>query len=478
MSKKHIYYFLLVLLLADLTYSFAQHYSMPLDGDMAGGIVPAEDVKQILNDPFGISVLTENAVYPNPNRYFAHWTFFTYFNSMPLLLQTIFRPIDSVYIACALAKIAIQVLILVLLSFYVTGKTKILNSNFLIAAVLIAPLFQVNGYRSYMGIIDPSITYTFFYALPCSLLLLFYFPFFSDAYYGTTLLKNRLLRIALVALTLFSVFNGALNPAIILTITFVYSLKCFVNTSNEVTIGKRIVLAYHSVPKTHLFFFSFASILSLYALLIGLNNAIFLGETIPLAERYARLPMGIITILTQKIGFLILLAAIGVNITLLRRTTQNNEIKKLLHLFNWIGLFSLLYILLLPLGGYKEYRPNSVRYDTIMPITIGLLFIYGMSSLELIKILHNRTRTMYFILLTAVAFIFLIADKPEFKKNACERLALEKISKSNDKVVFLEDNCTVLSWYKITDSTKSTLNGQLLEKWRITKDIKKYYQNE
>ena len=56
-----------------------QHYSMPLDGDMAGGIVPAEDVKLILNDPFGISVITDNAVYPNPNRYFAHWTFFTYF---------------------------------------------------------------------------------------------------------------------------------------------------------------------------------------------------------------------------------------------------------------------------------------------------------------------------------------------------------------------------------------------------------------
>ena len=43
-----------MLLLADLTYSFVQHYSMPLDGDMAGGIVPAEDVKPILKDPFGI----------------------------------------------------------------------------------------------------------------------------------------------------------------------------------------------------------------------------------------------------------------------------------------------------------------------------------------------------------------------------------------------------------------------------------------
>jgi hypothetical protein len=34
---------------------------MPLDGDMAGGIVPAEDVKPILKDPFGVSVLTEHS---------------------------------------------------------------------------------------------------------------------------------------------------------------------------------------------------------------------------------------------------------------------------------------------------------------------------------------------------------------------------------------------------------------------------------
>ena len=445
---------------------------------MAGGIVPAEDVKPIFKDPFGISVIKENAVYPNPNRYFAHWTYFTYFNSVPIWLQSFFSPIDSVYLACAIAKIFIQLLILTLLSIYVTGRLKIMNSDFLIAAILIVPLFQTNGYRGYMGIIDPSITYTFFYALPCSFLLSFYLPFFSDSYYGTTILKNRLVRILLFAMAIFIVFNGALNPGIILTITLLFSLKCYFKTSKSLSFSKRLIKAFHIAPKAYLFFFSFVSILSLYALFIGTNNSILLGETISIGERYARIPMGIITILTQKIGFPIFLIVIGINIFLLRRNIQNNEIKKSLHIFNWIGLFSLVYILLLPLGGYKEYRPNILRYDTIMPITIGLIFMYGMSSFQLIKLFISKRKYIYIALLIVFTFIFSNADKPEFNKNACEKLALEKISKSNDKLVFFEYNCTVLSWDKITDPTKSFLNGQLLKKWRITRDIKKYYQNE
>lgn len=478
MNRRYIYYILFLLLLADLTYSFVQHYSMPLDGDMAGGIVPSEDVKPILKDPFGISVITDNAVYPNPNRYFAHWTYFTYFNNVPLWLQRFVAPIESVYLTCAIAKIFIQILIMTLLAFFITGRQKKINSDFLIAAILIVPLFQTNGYRSYMGIIDPSITYTFFYALPCAILLLFYLPFFSDSIYGTSILKRKIVRIFLFALAIFIAFNGALNPGIILVITLLYGLNIYLETDKNLSFGKRIIQAFHLIPKSHLFFFSFTGILSLYALYIGTNNSIFLGETISISERYSRIPTGIITIVTQKIGFPIFLIVIGINIFLLRRNSQDNEIKKSLRIFSWIGLFSLFYILLLPLGGYKEYRPYILRYDTIMPITIGLIYMYSMSSYQLIKHFNGKSKNTYLALIIVFTFIFSNADKPEFSKNECERLVLEKISKSNDKVVFFENDCTVLSWDKITDSKKSTLNGQLLKKWRITSDIKQYYQNE
>jgi hypothetical protein len=451
---------------------------MPLDGDMAGGIVPAEDVKPILKDPFGISVITDNAVYPNPNRYFAHWTFYTYFNCAPICLQSFVDPIDSVYLTGALAKIFIQILIFTFLSFYITGRQKVFSSDFLIAAVLVIPLFQTNGYRSYMGIIDPSITYTFFYALPCAILLLFYLPFYYDSVYGTSLMKKWVVKIFVFAMAIYVVFDGALNPGIILTITLLYGLKSYLMTDKNLSFIKRTIQTFQIIPKTYLFFFSLISLLSLYALHIGTNNSIFLGETISIGERYARIPMGILTVVTQKIGFPIFLIVIGINIFLLRRNIQNNEIKKSLRIFSWIGLFALFYILLLPLGGYKEYRPYILRYDTIMPITLGLIFIYAMSSYQLIKHFNGKSKYLYLALTFVFTFVFSNADKLELNKNACEKLALEKISKSNDKVVLIENDCTVLSWDKITDSTKSALNGQLLKKWKITSDNKQYYQSE
>ncbi len=478
MNKRYIYYFLLLLLLADLTYSFLQHYSMPLDGDMAGGIVPAEDVQPILNDPFGISVITENAVYPNPNRYFAHWTYFTYFSSIPLLLQSFVAPIDSVYLSAAVAKIIIQFVIMTLLAFYITGRQKIFNTDFLIAAVLVVPLFQTNGYRSQMGIIDPSITYTFFYALPSAILLIFYLPFFFDSVYGTRILNNLFVKIIFFALGIFIVFNGALNPGIILTITLLFVFNIYLQTDKNISVINRVVNAFRLIPKTYLFFFSFVSILSLYALLIGKNNSIFLGETISIVERYARIPQGIITVVTQKIGFPVFLITIFINIFLLRKYVQNIETEKVLRIFSWIGLFSIVYILLLPLGGYKNYRPFILRYDTIMPITIGLIFIYSKSSFELIKNLKGKKKYSYILLTTLFAFIFTNADKPEFNKNKCEKLALLKISKSDDKIVLIESDCLVLAWEKITVPAKSALNGQLLKKWKITNDNKLYYQNE
>jgi hypothetical protein len=54
MRKEIIYFVLLVLTLSDVGYSFLQHYNTPFDGDMAGGIVPAEDVKPVLESPLGL----------------------------------------------------------------------------------------------------------------------------------------------------------------------------------------------------------------------------------------------------------------------------------------------------------------------------------------------------------------------------------------------------------------------------------------
>ncbi len=445
---------------------------MPLDGDMAGGIVPANDVKQILTDPLGISVIKTNAIYPNPNRFFAHWAFYKYFSNVPVLLQNFVNPIDSVYLAAALAKIVLQLLLLTILCFYITGKTKILSFDFLVAAVLVAPFFQTNGYRHYMGIIDPSITYTFFYALPCALLLMFYFSFFRNSGYKEMFPQNRVLLILLFLLSIFVSLNGPLVPGIVLTITLTFFLKKW-KEGNKNKMGLNV---FKHIPKAYSILFVLISLFCIYSLFIGVNNSIFLEESLPVSTRYLRIPMGIYKILTQKIGFPVLIIAIVINIFLVSRYFKNPETRGMIGFFKWIALFSLLYIILLPFGGYKNYRPNIIRYDTFIPVTIAMVFIYSRSAYYLLQNSVEKFRNLYLVLVILVAFIFSFADKPEFEKNKCEKEALQKMANATEDIVFIDSDCTVLSWNKITDPKKSELNAQLLHKWRITTSKKLYYQ--
>jgi hypothetical protein len=151
------------------------------------------------------------------------------------------------------------------------------------------------------------------------------------------------------------------------------------------------------------------------------------------------------------------------------------EGKKILTIFKWIGIFALLYILLLPLGGYRDYRPNVLRYDTIMPITLCLFFMFGLSSQYLFKIMTRKQKTWYIPIIVGILLIFTISDKAEFANNKCERIALNEISESNNKIVELNTDCSVISWTKLLKPEDSELQAQLLTIWRMTNDKKLYF---
>lgn len=465
MSKRILAFVLTIFILTDVSYSFVQNLQIPLEGDMAEAIIPANGYEKIFKDPFAISVITENAIYPNPNRYFLQWSYAKYFQHMPFLLQKFVYPIESIYLCSAIAKILIQISIILLSAFYITGKRKILSLEFLIAAALIIPLFQTNGYRSYMGIIDPSATYTFSYAMPCALLLLFYLPFFEVNFYNKQIITNKIFLLLLFLFTFVISFNGPLIPGASLVISLLYFVYHFKQDG---------ISFFKKIPGMHLFFFSLLSILSLYSLYVGGNNSQFINDKIPIIQRYLRLPEGLYLLLTQKIGYPLLLIFISINAYLINKKHKTEEGRKILNLLKWIGLFSLLYIILLPLGGYRSYRPNIIRYDSIMPITISLIVFYGLSSFFLLKQLTNRK--IYLMATIGFSLIFTFADKPEFGKNCCEKSALEKLATSTQSPVLIENDCTVMAWKKINEPRSSALNAQLLQYWGITKERILYYQ--
>lgn len=178
MSKSAIKWIFIILLLMDLVYSFRQHYGMPLDGDMAAIVLPADWYKQVLEDPFGLDILKNGAGYGGAGRYFCHWFMSAYYNNMPIYLQAFFSPIESVYFSTGIIKTTVQLLFIWLMALFIIGGKKLRFGKILLAAVLVTPLFQSHGYNLIIGVIEKSPTYFFFYSLPIALLLFFIYPYF------------------------------------------------------------------------------------------------------------------------------------------------------------------------------------------------------------------------------------------------------------------------------------------------------------
>lgn len=473
MWRKVLYLVLAFLLCADLTYSFLQYLHQPLDGDMAWNIVPAEEVESILNDPLGLGAVVHGHTYPNPNRFFCHWIFRAYLGEVPLLLQGGVPQIDSVYLACAISKVLLQALLLFLLAAYATGHLDPRRLDVLGAAVLIAPLFQANGYRSYMGIIDPSTTYTFFYALPCAFLLLYFLPLFLHQCQGRVSEQGaRGYWWWTIPMSFIVCLSGPLNPGAALVALVLLVGRPFIRTYQQG--GGGVTVFLRSLPAAQVPFLVPVALLSMYSLHLGQYNSITINTSIPLADRFAQLPMGIYYQFTQKLGFPVLFALIGINLGIIARTDASVNGRRLVSMAKWIGAFALLYMLLLPFGGYREYRPHVLRYDTIMPITLALLFLFAASSLRILNGLSAR-RWWYPLLLLAGAVVFTVADEPSFDGDRCERAALEVIAASKEQVVALEQPCSVLDWEQRQDPKASELNARLLLKWRIIDREKLYF---
>lgn len=479
MKKEKVLILLMVIfLLIDLTYSFFEYYFTPLDGDISAGVIPISDVQRILDDPFGFKVLALGENHINPNRFFAHYLQVKYLQNVPIGLQELTNPITSVYLSCALLKIFVHLLFLLILSIAVSGIKNISNKQFLIAGVLLAPLIQANGYWGHMGINDRATTYVFFYALPLVLLMAFLLPVYRTIYYHEDskpgLFQSLLILIGAIILPL----SGPLVPAVVIIITGLiglYYLQKFHEETNSTYI-KTLIYTFKKIPFRIYISLIPISIVSLYSIILGRFDTNSAELSIPVIERYQKLPIGIYYQISQSLGVPLLLLIISLNAYLINKYFKTQEAKSIIKSLKWIGIFATIYLLLLPMGGYRTYRPNILRYDTFMPITIALLYFYCKSSYFLLLNMAGKKR-MYFTSFLFVLFaIYMNSDILETGKYSAERKCLEILANSDSKITRLPSNCNVMSWEPITDPRLSENNATMFKFWRITKEKKLYYQ--
>ncbi|MBK0402257.1 hypothetical protein I5M27_04630 [Adhaeribacter sp. BT258] len=479
MNKK-ITYLLVLFLILDAGYSFYQLYYLPHDGDMAPLILPVKWYARVMEDPFGFSVFTSGEKYAAPNRFFAHWTMATYFKTVPFFLQLFTDPLSSSYLASALARWGTHLLLIWLLATYITGSGKWWKSKFILAAALIVPLFQTHGAFHRLNIISGSITYNFFYAFSLAVLMLFFLPFYRAFYQHKPLQFNFWQHLLLLALTLIVPLNGPLNAP--LTLIICPSVLLFLwwqhfRKDEAPGVISRALKAIQAIPKPVLFYFIFISLVSVYSFYLGTFN-IENDYSVSLLQRYKLLPTGLNQVLfygrSNEFGpaYSLIFLTLILNAFLLRRDPVTGQ--RILKMLGVALLFCAIYVALLPMGGYRNYRPYIVVSHTFLPVFLVLIYFFGLSCWHILLNLKFRRKKFYIAGLVLAAIIFSSVETPDHTAYNCEKAALEIIINSPDQHVSLEADCSVMFWEKITWPGNSEAQGKLLQYWGATKDAKTY----
>ncbi len=476
-KKDLVFLFLLLLFLGDTVYSYYQHSLPPIDGDIPSLVAPSDAYQQVLHDPFGFKILHTGENCAASNRFFVQWPTYAYFRHVPLFLQSFLSPIDSVYASMALAKTGIQVGLILLLATYIRLTFGWSRNEWMLAVVLICPLFQAVGFFEYLCMIDNCTSYTFAYALSTLALAIFLLPYYRAALTGDSRLPKWLYPLWLlfpIALT----FSGPLTGPVLLILcpaTLLYFFYQHWKTNATLASSSRIVQSIRSIDRKLLISFGFTTLLCLYSFYIGTHNSENSWEVISLTERYKRLFEGLIKITSFSEGLMPIVLVILFNMYLIQRS-NSKELDKLVKIFCFSALFIGAYLLLLPLGGYRSYRPFIIRRDTLQPVLWLVFFAWGISSVCLLKNIQSRKQTIYACTIALICLVYTLMDKVPGYTNACERQSMEAIAASKEDCIELKESCTVMQWGNASKCEDTRYGAELLHLWNVTPRVIHYHQ--
>ena len=462
--------FLILFLMLEIGHTFFQHYHAPLDGDLAPIVVPSDHYKAVMNAPFGFKAILHDTSYAATNRHFVHLAMYHYFRVIPAAWNTVATPVQSIYLSTASFKVLVHLLLLILLSWYAVGGDALWSKKGLLTLALIAPLFQSGGsYYNLMGVVDRSPTYAFFYAAPMVLLLLFYLPVYQALVWRKSISIRWWQWIGLCMLVLILPFSGPLIPAVCLVMSACMVVGYFFWEKEKLQAWlKMLPLPYWGAIVV-------INVLSLYSLYLGSYN-VEQSLDIALGVRYKLLWEGLIHQFTNKLGPILLLLMVGINGVALWRLPPGKGKETLKLIVKWILVFTFLYLMLLPFGGYRSYRPLIVRRDTLLPVLLFLFFFWGISTTYILADLKHSIRKLYIVYIIAALALFQLADEPQYQDNQCERAALEILQQSDEQAVVITDACKVLSWDKIETAGQSEVQSELLKIWGVLSEGQSYYQ--
>ena len=309
--------------------------------------------------------------------------------------------------------------------------------------------------------------------------MLFLMPLYRTIYQNEVSKIGMLNSVFILAFSVILPLSGPLNPGIILIVSGLIGIHYLIQVCGEKSSFsvKNMFSGFKKIPYPVFIFLIPICLVSLYSLFLGRFDLNYSSETIPVLERYMRLPLGIYYQISQSLGVPLLLIIIGINVYLIKKRFYSVEGQRIINALKWIGIFTGVYLILLPLGGYRPYRPNILRYDTFLPVAIALIYFYAMSTTFLLSNLKLQKLKIYLVGLFALFAIYMNADRLEIDQYQCERQALEYLANSPDSITVLPFNCNVMAWETFPVPQRSEYNAIMLKYWGITKEKKLYFQS-
>jgi len=460
---------LVILLAADLGFSYYQYSQSYIDGDFAKIVLGYGDYGKVLHDPLGWAALN-GETYPGTNRFTAHAVMAGYFRTLPFILQTFLSPLESLYTSFAITKLLVHIALVFLLSYYASRWSGFQWKSFFISAIVISPFFHAGvTFYKYLTLIDDSITYTMFYALPMVFVLLFLLPFYK--YYLTGKISHNPWFVGFWAIFIFFLaLFGPLSSPIILLFSFI--ALAFLTTKHFFQMEGadpffRFLRAIKKIDLVVSLLLGWGLVVSLYSFYIGLKNSENQWSPKSLEERFTLLIQGLKeAFLNPDNGWYYLGIATGINILLLFIFYRKKQ-RLYFKLIFFLIIFAILYLGLLPFGGYRSYRPLIVKHDTLAPILLLVLFIWSSSIILFLGYLKKFNKLAYIILLLPILFFYTINDNKMKQNNDCEKATLLKLASSTEDCVILPRKCAVTSWWYITQCEKVEASSTLLVYYNI-----------
>lgn len=444
---------------------------------MPSCLIPGDGIQKLLHDPFGWQALIYQEKYENPNRFFCHWTMYHYYHTAMGICRQFADPVTSIYWCTAFAKTLFQCCIVVLLARLVAYRQKFWSLDTWMAKALIFPLIQNHGYYATFGVIDSSPTYAFFYAYPTALLLFMIYGFIRCKGQDFSNTASPWLPMIMYVLIPVVCLSGPLNPGICILLMGAYIL--YIARQKQLLqprhLQQRLQYLFHEFKyKQPILWLTILGIFSIYALYLGRFNSLEERSVITLKEMYHRYPDALEFIFTSEPSYVLVLSTLCLNFLLIHFSTIKQASLHRRITYSAFA-FCLIYIFLLPLGGYRVYRPLILRYDTIIPVNLCFMLLFAQSTLMLLHRLKRISRMVYVVIPAVFLSIFMMADISDLDENNFERKALQAIMKHPNKTIRLRESCRVVSWSVITDPNASQWSMEMLRKLNITIGTGTYY---